>query len=121
MIRRSTRLLVLDNSTVKYLKCLSVVNRADGTIGDLVLGVVKREFFWRRTFRKKFFFGVIMATKRPVFRQAGAYYVRFPRNGVLLIKDDRESFVGTRFYVRVPTELRKSGFRELCLFSRKTI
>jgi len=121
MIRRNTRLLVLDNSTVKYLKCLSVVRRSNGTLGDVVLGVVKREFFWRRTFRKKFFFGVIMAAKRPIFRPAGAYYVRFPRNGILLIKDDRESFVGTRFYVRVPTELRKSAFREICQFSRKTL
>ena len=121
MIRRCTKLAVFDNSSVKYLKCLNVVKRSEGTLGDVVFGVVKREFFNRRSYRKKFFWGLIMATKRPIMRRAGSYYVRFPRSGVLLLKEDRETFVGTRFNVRVPAEIRKSSFKDLCVFSRKTI
>jgi ribosomal protein L14 len=121
MIRRGTNLAVFDNSSIKFLKCLTVVRRVEGTIGDLIYGVVKREFYNKRSFRKRFFFGLIMSTKRTVFRNAGAYYIRFPRSGVLLLKEDRESFFGTRFNVRVPLEIRKSGFNDICVFSRKTI
>lgn len=122
MIRRGTKINVLDNSTIKLLKCLTVLRRGEGggRIGDLIMGVVNREFFRRRAFRKRFFFALIMATKQTVFRAAGAYYVRFPRSGVLLLKDEKESFFGTRFYARVPLEIRKSAFKEICQYSRKT-
>jgi ribosomal protein L14 len=120
MIRRNTKLFVFDNSTVKLLKCLSVIKRTIGRVGDLILGVVKREFYRRRSFRKRFFFAVIMATKKRIFRKAGAYYVRFPRSGVLLLKDEKDSLFGTRFYARIPIEIRKSAFKDICQFSRKT-
>ncbi len=122
MIRRGTKVAVLDNSTVRLLKCLTVVKRGPGAgrIGDIILGVVNREFFWRRSFTKRFFFAVVMSTKKNLFRATGAYYVRFPRSGVLLLKEDKESFFGTRFYARVPLEIRKSAFKEICQFSRKT-
>jgi ribosomal protein L14 len=120
MIRRSTKVFVFDNSTVKLLKCLSVVRRSIGRVGDLLLGVVRKEFFRRRAFRKRFFFAVITATKTAIFREAGAYYVRFPRSGVLLLNDEKDALFGTRFYARIPVEIRKSAFREICQFSRKT-
>lgn len=114
------KLAVLDNSTITLLKCLNVHRKAIGFVGDVILGVVNRELYWRRTFRKRFFHALIMTTKKIVFRPAGAYYVKFPRSGVLLLNDEKTSLFGTRFYSIIPSEIRKSAFREICQYSRRT-
>ena len=120
MIRKTACLNVLDNSSISHYKCLKVDRKTIGSIGDLLFGVVARELYNKRVFRKRMFFAILLTTRRAVFRPDGAYYVRFLKSGVLLLKEDKEALVGTRFNCVIPLEIRRSAFREICQYTRKT-
>ena len=114
MIQMQTRLDVADNTgarVVMAIRVLGVGNRYYATIGDIVVGSVKKAMPGGNIKTGEIVRGVIVRTKKPVRRSDGSY-VRFDRNAIVLL-DNQNNPRGTRIFGAVARELRAKNFMKI--------
>jgi large subunit ribosomal protein L14 len=114
MIQMQTRLDVADNTgarIVMAIRVLGVGNRYYATIGDIVVGTVKKAMPGGNIKAGEVVRGVIVRTKKPVRRPDGSY-VRFDRNAIVLL-DKQNNPRGTRIFGAVARELRARNFMKI--------
>jgi large subunit ribosomal protein L14 len=111
MIQQESRLKVADNSGARELLVIRVLGGSKvkaGSIGDVVIGTVKKATPHGTVKAGKVVKAVIIRTKKGVRREDGSY-IKFDDNACVIIKDDK-SPVGTRVLGPVARELREKKY-----------
>lgn len=114
MIQEYTRLNVADNTGAKKAMCVRVLGssrRRYGTIGDVVVVVVKTALAGGSLKKGDVSHAVIVRTTRPIRRPDGSY-IRFDDNAAVLINEAKEP-KGTRIFGPVARELRDKQYMKI--------
>ena len=114
MIQAETRLDVADNTGAKEVMCVKVLGgskRRYASVGDIVIGSVKKSEPGGDVKEGEVVRAVIVRTRFPVRRSDGSY-VRFDRNALVLIDNDGNPR-GTRIFGAVARELRLRNFMKI--------
>jgi ribosomal protein L14 len=120
MLTKYSTFCIQDDSSAKKVKIFHIYTRQFAYPGVMVLVVVRREMYNKKSFKKRKLFSLLMTIKRKVRRPNGSYDYRFDFASGLLLAEDRKTFLGWYFSCPISIELKKSAYRELCQYSRKT-
>ena len=122
MIQQETMLDVADNSGAKIVKCFKVLGgsrRRYASIGDIVIGSVRKGLPSGHVKEHQVVRGVIVRTRKAVRREDGSY-VRFDRNACVLIDKDNNP-IGTRIFGAVARELRVKNFMKIISLAAEVV
>lgn len=128
MIQAQTYVDVADNTGAKVAMVIRVLGgstgrgkktRKTGTIGDTVVASVKRAIPGGEAKEGDVVKAVVVRTKQAVRRPDGSY-VRFDRNAVVLINDNREPR-GTRIFGAVARELRELNYMKIVSLAAEVV
>ena len=111
MIQMYTFVDVADNTGAKECMCIKVLGgsrRRYAGLGDIIVASVKKALPGAEVKPGDVVKGVVVRVKRAARRNDGSY-VRFDRNAVVLI-DNEKNPRGTRIFGAVARELRDKGF-----------
>ena len=111
MIQMYTYLDVADNTGAKECMCIKVLGgsrRRYARLGDVIVASVKKAIPGGDVKPGDVVKGVVVRTRKATRRDDGSY-VRFDRNAVVLIDNERNPR-GTRVFGAVARELRERGF-----------
>ncbi len=126
MIQMQTMVDVADNTGAKLAQVIKVLRGSSARrgkprlmtagVGDIVVCTVKKalpnsDFMKTGNRKARVVRAVVVRTKRATRREDGSY-VRFDKNAVVLIDDNKEPR-GTRIFGAVARELRESGFMKI--------
>ena len=115
MIQQESRLVVADNSGAREVLVIQVVGgtrRKYGSVGDVVVGTVKKAVPNSQVKKSSIVKAVIVRTKKEYKREDGSY-ISFDDNAVVLLDADGNNPVGTRVFGPVARELRDKGFSRI--------
>jgi large subunit ribosomal protein L14 len=114
MVYIKTILRVADNTGVKYVKCLRIVNSSLSTIhkqvgrpGDILLVSVKITKFLQKIKKGQLFKALVVRTKSPVIRNYG--FLNFYENAVILLTKKMEP-LGNRIFGPIAREALEQNF-----------
>jgi len=122
MIQAQTRLDVADNTGAKEVMCFKVLGgtrRRYATVGDVVVGSVKKAVPGSDLPEGTIVRGVIVRTRAAVRRPDGSY-VRFDRNALVII-DNEGNPRGTRIFGAVARELRQRNFMKIISLAAEVV
>jgi large subunit ribosomal protein L14 len=111
MIQMYTYLDVADNTGAKECMCIKVLGgsrKRYAGLGDIIVASVKKAIPGAEVKPGDVVKGVVVRVKRAA-RRADGSYVRFDRNAMVLIDNEKEPR-GTRIFGAVARELREKGF-----------
>lgn len=114
MIQLRTKLDVADNTGAKLVQCIHVLGgsgRKYAHLGDIIVCAVKKAMPASEIKQGDVVKGVIVRTKQSV-RRADGSYVRFDRNAVVILDNDKNPR-GTRIFGAVARELRQKNFMKI--------
>lgn len=114
MIQMETMLKVADNTGVKIVRCIQVRSTASkkfGSVGDVVIGSVRKSSPQSNLRKGEKVRGVIVRTRNDISRDDGST-LRFDDNSIVLIDDNNEP-VGNRIFGPVARELRYRNFMRI--------
>ena len=122
MIQEQTRLDCADNTGAKVVYCFKVLGgtrRRYASVGDVIIGSVKKAVPGGELEEGTVVRAVVVRTKAPVARPDGSY-VRFDRNAVVLI-DAEGNPRGTRIFGAVARELRQKNFMKIISLAAEVV
>ena len=111
MIQMYTYLDVADNTGAKECMCIKVLGgsrKRYAGLGDIIVASVKKAIPGGEVKPGDVVKGVVVRVRRAA-RRADGSYVRFDRNAMVLIDNEKEPR-GTRIFGAVARELREKGF-----------
>jgi|TARA_B110000503_G_scaffold128421_1_gene199427 large subunit ribosomal protein L14 len=113
MIQPQTFLRVADNSGAKKIMCIRVLgsNRKYGSVGDVIIGVVKDSTPNLLVKRSDVVRAVIVRTKYTISRRDGSK-LRFDDNASVIINKENNPR-GTRVFGPIARELKDKGFTKI--------
>jgi large subunit ribosomal protein L14 len=113
MIQPQTCLEVADNSGATKLQCIRVIgcNKNYGSVGDIIIGVVKEALPNLTVGRSDIVRAVIVRTKQTINRKDGSHLC-FDNNASVLI-DKAGSPIGTRIFGPLAREVKEKGFTKI--------
>jgi len=122
VIQAQTRLDVADNTGAKVVCCFKVLGgsrRRYATIGDIVVGSVKKAAPGADVREGEVVRGVVVRTRASVRRSDGSY-VRFDRNALVIVDGDGNPR-GTRIFGAVGRELRQRNFMKIVSLAAEVV
>ncbi|MBO5475986.1 MAG: 50S ribosomal protein L14 [Bacilli bacterium] len=122
MVQQESRLKVADNSGAREISVIRVMGGSKvkyGSIGDIVVGTVKKAIPNSNVKKGKVVKAVIVRTKDGVRRNDGSM-IKFDDNACVLIKDDK-SPIGTRVLGPVARELRDKEFMKIVSLANEVL
>jgi large subunit ribosomal protein L14 len=122
MIQMQTRLDVADNTGAKVAQCIKVLGgsrRRYASLGDIVVASVKKAMPGSQLRTGELVRGVIVRTSQAV-RRADGSYVRFDRNAMVVVDDERNPR-GTRIFGAVARELRDKNFMKIISLASEVV
>lgn len=122
MIQTETRLDVADNTGAKIVYCFRVLGgtrRRYATVGDIIVGSVKKAVPGGSVHEGDVVRGVVVRTRKPV-RRADGSYVRFDRNALVIVEPDGTP-KGTRIFGAVARELRQKNFMKIVSLAAEVV
>jgi len=114
MIQQESVLTVADNSGAKKILVIRVMggsNRANGSIGDIVIGTVKEALPHTDIKKGEVVRAVVVRTHKEIRRPEGTY-IRFDDNAAVIV-DKQNVPKGTRIFGPEARELREKGFMKI--------
>jgi len=114
MIQMYTYIDVADNTGAKQCMCIKVLGgtrRRYAGLGDIIVASVKKAIPGGDVKPGDVVKGVVVRCKKASRREDGSY-VRFDRNAIVLINNEKEPR-GTRIFGAVARELREVGFTKI--------
>ncbi|MGQ4645840.1 50S ribosomal protein L14 [Lyngbya aestuarii] len=114
MIQQESYLNVADNSGARKLMCIRVLgagNRRYGSVGDVIIGVVKDASPNMAVKKSDVVRAVIVRTRKGLRRESGMS-IRFDDNAAVIINNDGNPR-GTRVFGPVARELRDKNFTKI--------
>jgi large subunit ribosomal protein L14 len=122
MIQMQTKLNVADNTGAKEVMCIKVLggtHRRTAGLGDIIVCSVKSVIPGSEIKKKSVVRGVVVRCKKPT-RRADGSYVRFDRNALVLIDNDKNPR-GTRIFGAVARELRERNFMKIVSLAAEVV
>ncbi len=122
MIQMQTVLDVADNSGAKLVRCIKVLGgsrRRYATLGDVIVVSVQKALPGSNVKTGSVVKGVIVRCRKASRREDGSY-VRFDRNAVVIIDNDRNPR-GTRIFGAVARELRDRKFMKIVSLANEVV
>lgn len=122
MIVQETRLDVADNTGARVALCIKVLGgtgRRYAHVGDIIIATVKRARPDGDVKKGEIVKGVIVRTRAPIRREDGSR-LRFDRNAMVIIDDNREPR-GTRIFGAVARELRQKNFMKIVSLASEVV
>ena len=122
MIQEYTFLDVADNTGAKEVMCIKVLGgsrRRYATVGDIIVGSVKKAIPNSDVKQGSVVKGVVVRTRANVRREDGSY-VRFDRNAMVLLDADNNP-KGTRIFGAVARELRDRNFMKIVSLAQEVV
>jgi len=122
MIQMQTRLDVADNTGAKSVQCFKVLGgskRRYASIGDVIIGSVKKAIPTASIKKGTVVRCVIVRTKSDIARRDGSR-VRFDSNALVIIDKDGNP-VGTRIFGAVARELRQKNFMKIISLANEVV
>ena len=122
MIQMQTYLDVADNTGAKEVQCIKVLggtHRRYASLGDVIVGSVKKAIPGSEVRTGTVVNGVIVRVKHNIRRDDGSY-VRFDRNALVLV-DAEGNPRGTRIFGAVARELRERSFMKIVSLAEEVI
>lgn len=122
MIMEQTVLDVADNTGAKLVKCFKVLGgtgRRYASLGDVVIGSVKKAIPGSNVKQGEVVRAVVVRTRASVRREDGSY-VRFDRNALVLI-DKEGTPRGTRIFGAIPRELRRKNYMKIISLAAEVV
>jgi large subunit ribosomal protein L14 len=117
-----TYLDVADNTGAKIVMCVKVLGgtkRRYATVGDVIIGSVKKAIPNSDVKQGSVVKGVVVRTRAHVRRDDGSY-VRFDRNAMVLLDADNNP-KGTRIFGAVARELRDRNFMKIVSLAQEVV
>ena len=113
MIYPQTILTVADNTGARKIMCITILggNRKYGTIGDILIGVVKEALPNMPIKRSDIVRAVIVRTCKTIRRQDGMY-IRFDENAAVIVNTENNPR-GTRVFGPVAREIRDKNYSKI--------
>jgi len=111
MVRQYSRLVCADNTGVKEVSIITVLDvghRPTGTVGDRIVATVKKAVPNSSIPKGTIVKAVIVRTKYPIKREDGSI-IRFDDNACVIL-DNEGNPKGTRVFGPVAREIRKKGY-----------
>lgn len=117
MIQNQSILNIVDNTGVKKIMCVRVLNKQKkfANIGDVIIGVVKKALPNMTIKKSAIVRAVIVRTKKTLKRDNG-FSLKFEENAAVIISIDNTP-KGTRIFGPIPFELRDKGFSKVVALS----
>ena len=122
VIQEQTRLDVADNTGAKEVMCFKVLGgtrRRYASVGDVIIGSVKKSTPGSEVPAGTIVRGVVVRTKSRV-RRADGSYVRFDRNALVIVDKDGNPR-GTRIFGAVARELRQRRFMKIVSLAAEVV
>ncbi len=121
MIQIQSKVFVADNTGAKVLKCIGILgkNKKVASIGDIIIGVVKKVTPNMLIKRSNIVKAVVIRTKKSLKRVDGTY-LSFKENAVVLINNDKNP-IGTRIFGPITKEIRLKNFIKISSLSNEII
>ncbi len=122
MILQETRLDVADNTGAREVLCIKVLGgtrRRYAHVGDIIVATVKKARPDGDVKKGEIVKGVIVRTRAPIRREDGSR-LRFDRNAMVIIDDNREPR-GTRIFGAVARELRQKNFMKIVSLASEVV
>jgi large subunit ribosomal protein L14 len=111
MIQPLSYLNVADNSGARKLMCIRVLGSKSGSIGDVIIAVVKDALPNMPTKRSDVVRAVIVRTSKNI-RRANGIMLRFDDNAAVIINKEGNPR-GTRVFGPIARELRDKNFTKI--------
>ena len=113
MIQQQTYLSVADNTGAKNILCIRILgnNKQYGSIGDIIIGVVKDASPNMSVKRSDIVRAVIVRTKHTLRRKDGMS-IRFDDNAAVLLNKDNNPR-GSRIFGPIAREIRDANFMKI--------
>jgi len=107
MIQSNSFLSVTDNSGVKQIKCIKVLEGSlnNGSVGSLIKGAVQKVLPNRKIKAGDVVDALIIRLKKEKSRKDGTYLKFFSNEAILL--NSKQLPLGTRIFGPIPRELRQ--------------
>ncbi|MBM4013372.1 MAG: 50S ribosomal protein L14 [Planctomycetes bacterium] len=122
MIQTYTRLDVADNTGARTVMCIRILGnsrRRYASVGDIIIGAVKKAAPGSDVKQGSVVKGVVVRTKSPIRRDDGSY-VRFDHNAMVLL-DNENNPKGTRIFGAVARELRVKNFMKIISLAAEVV
>jgi large subunit ribosomal protein L14 len=122
MIQQETELDVADNTGAKVVKCFKVLggtHRRYASVGDVIIGSVKKSIPTAAIKKGQVVRAVVVRTRKDIRRRDGIR-VRFDRNALVIIDKDGNP-VGTRIFGAVARELRTKNFMKIISLASEVV
>ena len=122
MIQQQTLLDVADNTGAKTVMCFKVLGgskRRYASVGDVIIGSVKKSIPTATVKKGSVVRGVVVRTRKDIRRRDGSR-VRFDRNALVIIDKDGNP-VGTRIFGAVARELRNKNFMKIISLATEVV
>ncbi len=122
MIQTYTRLDVADNTGARTVMCIRILGnsrRRYASVGDIIIGAVKKAAPGSDVKQGSVVKGVVVRTKSPIRRDDGSY-VRFDHNAMVLL-DNENNPKGTRIFGAVARELRVKNFMTIISLAAEVV
>lgn len=111
MIQTLSWLNVADNSGAKKLMCIRVLGTKQGSIGDIIIAVVKDALPNMPTKKSDIVRAVIVRTSKGIKRENGLV-IRFDDNAAVVVNKEGNPR-GTRVFGPIARELRDKNFTKI--------
>jgi len=122
MIQMQTLMDVADNSGAKVAYCVKVLGgtqRRYASLGDIIVVSIKKAIPGEKVKAGDVARAVVVRTRKASRREDGSY-VRFDKNAVVLI-DNEKNPKGTRIFGAVAKELRDAGFMRIVSLAEEVV
>jgi len=119
MIQTLSWLNVADNTGARRLMCIRVLGSKEGTIGDVIIAVVKDAIPNMPTKKSDVVRAVIVRTSKGVKRKNGSL-IRFDDNAAVIINKEGNPR-GTRVFGPIARELRDNNFTKIVSLAPEVI
>ncbi|MFN9374056.1 MAG: 50S ribosomal protein L14 [Planctomycetaceae bacterium] len=122
MIQMQTLMDVADNSGAKVAYCVKVLGgtqRRYAGLGDIIVVSIKKAIPGEKVKAGDVARAVVVRTRKASRREDGSY-VRFDKNAVVLI-DNEKNPKGTRIFGAVAKELRDAGFMRIVSLAEEVV
>jgi large subunit ribosomal protein L14 len=119
MIRPLSYLNVADNSGARKLMCIRVLGKSSGSIGDVIIAVVKDALPNMPTKKSDIVRAVVVRTSKGVRRENGMT-IRFDDNAAVIINKEGNPR-GTRVFGPIARELREKNFTKIVSLAPEVI
>ena len=121
MIQPQTYLTVADNTGAKKIMCIRILgnNKEYGTIGDVIIGVVKEATPNMPVKKSDVIRAVIVRTSHTLRRQDGMS-IRFDDNAAVIINKENNPR-GTRVFGPIAREIRDKNFTKIISLASEVV